>query len=360
MRSYWQQPKKYDVVINGGGITGLSLAYWINQIRPSALVAIYEKNYVGAGASGKNAGFLTCGSLTYFNQLMEKFGLEKSLEIWKFHQKNHELLLPFLAGCDYEKKGAMSLSSSPEHTQKLQAAADVLNSNGFSIKEKNLLGFDKAFLYEGDGSVNPIKLLESIKKSLKVDFYFGEQKVEGSLVIEATNGYSKDLPLPCVLTPQRAQVLMLASSPRFIESTCYHYESLTYFKQLPTGEFLIGGARTLDSKTEQTQDVGLNPKIQSYLESFIRDNFSSLKDLPIIHQWAGIMAFTEDHLPIAGKIDHRRYFIGGYSGHGMGMAFNSSKHLVEYLFLKKPLPWFLDMRRFTGDDGEEFFVSDEG
>ena len=52
----------FDVVIVGAGITGLSTAYWLEKEDPSLKVAIVEKNRVAFGASGRNAGFVTCGS----------------------------------------------------------------------------------------------------------------------------------------------------------------------------------------------------------------------------------------------------------------------------------------------------------
>ena len=342
VKSYWQRQKKYDVLIKGAGITGLSLAYWINQLRPSMTVAIYETESIGFGASGRNAGFLTCGSVSYFSQLRDKFGLDKASEIWNFHAKNHELMKQFVGSCDYENNGAITASSTKERTEKLREIMDAMKSCRIKVEETSLQGFDGAFLYKGDGSVHPIKLLSSLKEKIKADFYFGKQEVEGRIIFDATNAYMNN----SLVTAQRAQVLMLAPIARFLKTTVYHPESLTYFKQLPSGEVLIGGARTLDSKTEETKELGLNPKIQEYLENFLKSNFETLKDQPVLTQWSGIMGFTPDHLPIAGSNALNSYFIGGYSGHGMGLAFHSSKKLVEHVFLKTELPWFLDAARF--------------
>ena len=45
--------KNYDVVIIGGGIHGLSLAYYLAR-DTSHRVAVFEKQYLGSGASGRN------------------------------------------------------------------------------------------------------------------------------------------------------------------------------------------------------------------------------------------------------------------------------------------------------------------
>ncbi|MBC7370329.1 MAG: FAD-binding oxidoreductase, partial [Bdellovibrionaceae bacterium] len=53
--------KTYDFVIVGGGIAGLSTAYWLQKENPKLKIALIEKDRIGFGASGRNAGFVTCG-----------------------------------------------------------------------------------------------------------------------------------------------------------------------------------------------------------------------------------------------------------------------------------------------------------
>ncbi len=67
-----------DVVIVGGGFTGLWTAWWLLEHEPAARVVIVEADIVGGGASGRNGGFLT-GWWDYLPALVANFGREAGL-----------------------------------------------------------------------------------------------------------------------------------------------------------------------------------------------------------------------------------------------------------------------------------------
>ena len=68
--SFWQQTvsvepgdalegdTRCDVVVLGGGYTGLSTAYELKRAAPDLDVVVLERAVVGHGASGRNGGFL--------------------------------------------------------------------------------------------------------------------------------------------------------------------------------------------------------------------------------------------------------------------------------------------------------------
>lgn len=47
-----------DVVVVGGGFTGLWTAYYLKQLNPSLSVVVVERHHVGFGASGRNGGWV--------------------------------------------------------------------------------------------------------------------------------------------------------------------------------------------------------------------------------------------------------------------------------------------------------------
>jgi len=47
----------FDVAIIGAGFSGLWSAYHLKQLQPELKIAIFEAEYVGFGASGRNGGW---------------------------------------------------------------------------------------------------------------------------------------------------------------------------------------------------------------------------------------------------------------------------------------------------------------
>ena len=68
-----------DVVIVGGGYTGLWTAWWLTEASPDLRITILEADVVGGGASGRNGGFLTAW-WDYLPALVANFGPERGLE----------------------------------------------------------------------------------------------------------------------------------------------------------------------------------------------------------------------------------------------------------------------------------------
>jgi glycine/D-amino acid oxidase-like deaminating enzyme len=67
----------------------------------------------------------------------------------------------------------------------------------------------------------------------------------------------------------------------------------------------------------------------------------------ISHRWAGTMGFSPDGLPLAGPVPQipGAHFIGGYTGHGMGFAFNLARIYVDNLFGSARVPEWLRLER---------------
>jgi gamma-glutamylputrescine oxidase len=377
--SLWNKIKKnveYDVVIIGGGISGLSAAYWLSKYS-DLRIAIVEKNTIGSGASGRNAGFITCGSVEHFSRLVSLHGLEESLKIWKFSEDNLSLLKEHIIkdkDIGFEHCGSFSLATEKTELDELISSANIMKDNNIDVEilneidVKSRLGVEKfigGIKYLNDATVNPIKLLNEIKNNLgkNVDIFENNEvyEVNNSLVktnqldiktsstIYALNGYTSfiDKFFENKIYPTRGQVVSTEKATPFMEGACYANSFLDYFRQSKEGEFVIGGFRQENEEVTLNHD-GINPKVNKELENFIKDYIPKLKDVKINHRWSGIMGFSTDGQPMVGSLPSNQeiFYLGGYTGHGLGLAFHCAKVLVDLMMEGTQLPVFLSGRRF--------------
>ena len=89
MFTFWDRdllfPRPCDVVIIGGGFTGMSAAITIKRYRPSWHVVVVESEATGTLASSRNAGFICLGSPTELMRDIQNHGLPVVEELlqWK-------------------------------------------------------------------------------------------------------------------------------------------------------------------------------------------------------------------------------------------------------------------------------------
>lgn len=389
-QSFWQDFKlntttlrlqSYDYVIIGGGIAGLSTAYWLLQKDPKLKIGVIEKNKIGFGASGRNAGFVTCGSIEHFIKLKDQLGLEKAVEIWKFSENNHKLLREHIIQdsadkVDFKITGSCTVAANSERWAYYQAMVKVMRAQNIDVHEVSLheverdygvTGFAGGIVYAGDGCIHPIKLLSQLLNKINVHIH-EETEVRGlsksihgykiktdkgeiaaARVVMTVNAY---LPLmnpkfSTLIVPGRGQILLTKPLQQFVIGPCYLTQNLCYFRQLPTGELLVGGFRNLDAETEKTHVDRTTEIIQKALFDFVKRHFRLGVQAEIARQWAGIMGYTPDGQMILGALSEEPdlQYIAGCSGHGMGLSFNAAKTLVDGIF-GLAIPSHLDIKRF--------------
>jgi gamma-glutamylputrescine oxidase len=386
--SFWldrtkDTPKQtFDVIVVGAGITGLSTAYWLEKEDPSLKVAVIEKNRVAFGASGRNAGFITCGSVEHFNRMISKHGLEQAVEIWKFSETNLRLLEEEIiqgngSKIQFEKKGAFSLAAQPNEFTELKKVSEIMT--GLKIPNEILEGRDVekrlgavnfvgGIKYVDDASTDPVALLNLLRAKIKAPIYESVEayridttsegtKVlktdkgdfETSMVVLALNGYSANLHpwFRDKIYPTRGQCLMMEPVERFMEGPCYANFYLDYFRQAPSGELLIGGFRQIEKETEVGYSDHVTDLVQNSLHHFVVTYLPKLANAKVTHRWGGVMGFSKDGEPMVGSIpdDPSIFFAGGYTGHGIGLAFNTAKTLVDSIFGRE-IPSWISARRF--------------
>src|SRR6266849_5150817 len=115
---------------------------------------------------------------------------------------------------------------------------------------------------------------------------------------------------------------------RLSDLPTYSHFGYRYWRQLTTGQVLVGGWRDTAYEVEVGYDERPTAGIQSHLDAQLK---SMGAEAPVTHRWAGTMGFTESGLPLVGPVEGMKnaYICAGFNGHGMGFAFISAKQLVD-------------------------------
>src|SRR5579859_3397820 len=94
--SYWQQtseelplstdlPHTVDIAVIGGGLLGSATSYWL--ARAGASVALFERNTIGAGATGRNGGFMQAGPAGGYAETIANLGHETAHAVMELTQE---------------------------------------------------------------------------------------------------------------------------------------------------------------------------------------------------------------------------------------------------------------------------------
>jgi gamma-glutamylputrescine oxidase len=338
-------PDRADVLVIGGGITGVSLMHHLANAGIDAVLV--ERHHLAAGASGRNAGFLLAGVADCYAEAVRIFGRPRARDIWAMTQENHVEEIAAVAGQEigYRRKGSMIQASGDQEAEQLSESAQLMVEDGFEC------AWDGSRLTNpGDGEVTPSLLVAafarqaapgSVREGVDVTAIengngdvlvrAGNDECRAGCVILATNAYTPKLLPQVAIQPRRAQ--MLAServTARLCDQPTYSHFGYRYWRQLPTGEILIGGWRDTAVDAEVGYDEHPTAGIQVHLDAQLRHMGA---DGEVTHRWAGTMGFTESGLPLVGPVDGKPnvYLCAGYNGHGMGFAFMSAKQLVASL-----------------------------
>jgi gamma-glutamylputrescine oxidase len=184
-RSYWarsQPPQnpmltkdlKVDVAVLGGGLTGLSAAYFIRRASPQKSVVVLEARGCGNGASGRNGAMvLTMTADRYLN-----FSASPAMDkrIYDLTAENIRWLSTFSVAvgidCELETNGALQVFNDAEDAAAAKDYVQQARSLGIPVEfwdARQVAGAIGTEVYEGGffdpsgGQIHPMKLVHVFK-----------------------------------------------------------------------------------------------------------------------------------------------------------------------------------------------------
>lgn len=111
-----------DIAIVGGGIAGISSAYYLQEAGYNAVVI--EQDEIGSGASGASSGMLYYGSGTEFLEAIELYGYEKAKLLWNETRETMQAIDMLVEKnnieCGYRKPGGIMAAKTDEHKSQIK------------------------------------------------------------------------------------------------------------------------------------------------------------------------------------------------------------------------------------------------
>jgi gamma-glutamylputrescine oxidase len=374
--SFWlsrpSSPEEAGFVVVGGGIVGLSTAYWLAKAGRRPL--LLEAGAVASRASGRNAGILITGTAESYVAAARLLGEPAARWWWERSRENRELLRaeildPGRVDCEFLPEGSwVAALAGTGQEEELRESCETLRALGIELEWKDSAEIRRASgsdvlgggMYQPrDGGLDPVRLCRGLARAIvelggevragvriravepagdgRVRLLSDAGTVLAERAVLATNAYLPEIvpALGAEVRPVRAQMLATAPGPRPLRGVWYVNDGYEYFRQLPDGTFLLGGCRWTCRDTE----VGLletpTGAVQGALEEFLRRAFPNFSDRPVVQRWAGTMAFTPDGLPRLGDIPGLpgAVYAAGCNGHGMSTGFvtgrDAARRVVE-------------------------------
>ena len=154
-------------------------------------------------------------------------------------------------------------------------------------------------------------------------------EVRAAMAILATNARAGEL-IPYFadkVDPVRGQMLATAPCAPMLTCPIYANHGYDYWRQDEHNRVVLGGWRNLDPEGEVGHEETVSTDIQSKMVEFLA---SMGVTAPVTHQWAGIMGFSRDGLPMVGPVPGSPAALAGvgFTGHGFGFAFLAGRALA--------------------------------
>jgi glycine/D-amino acid oxidase-like deaminating enzyme len=363
---YWQRqltvelpaaalPTRVDVLIVGGGYTGLSAARETSAA--GAATWVLEAGAIGAGCSGRNGGQVAHSIKPTFAALSRVHGAERAHAICR---EGHEAMayLRWLAtaggiDCDWRQQGCffgahtrrhfLAMARYAEHQPAgLEQSISVI-ARADQRQEIDTDFYHGGCVYHDDASVDPMRLLLGLLQRAQAagatvidhcpaqavtangegfEVTTPRGRIQARKVLIATNGYTgpemrwhrrRVIPIgsyqiatealrPELVTQLIPQGRNIVDSRRLV----------VYFRPSTDGTRIIFGGR---AALNETDPRACEPRLQEMMTQIL----PQLRGVRTEHAWAGWVAYTFDELPHLGCHEGIHYCMG-YCGQGVPLA----------------------------------------
>ncbi|MBS4199374.1 FAD-dependent oxidoreductase [Bacillus sp. FJAT-49732] len=398
LSSYWLKSTKppsfpsiendlqVDVVIVGGGITGITTAYLL--VKEGFQVAVIEASTIFNGTTGHTTAKVTAQHGLIYDEFIQHFGEEKARLYYEANKEaaEHIAELIHLHGidCDFKKEDAYVYTNSNDSIQKLKNEYEAYKRLGIEGEYVDSLPLDignikGAVVMKNQAQFHPLHYLTQL-----VDFI----KESGGEIYEqsvATHMDISEKPIVHLRNGAKitAQHVISASHFPFHDNRGYFarlHPKRSYVvaakpeKSFPGGMYINAETptRSIRSVNVEGEEVLLfsgdghktgqgEPEKEHYeaLEKFAKDEFGAKE---ILYRWSAQDLVTDDKVPYIGcsNEDDKRVLVAtGFRKWGMTTSMVAAQLMKDILIGKANR--YKDLfapSRFTADPGLKTMVKE--
>jgi glycine/D-amino acid oxidase-like deaminating enzyme len=362
-----------DVVIVGGGFTGLWTAYFLTEAAPRLGVVVLEQDICGGGPSGRNGGFAS-GWWDELDALVALYGPDAAVRACRAISASIRSIGEFCAAhrvdAWFKKAGYVFAATAAEHLEVCERMVDLAREVGAADELRPLTADEVrarcdsaafrggAFMRDG-ASVQPALLVRGLRHVL---LERGVRIHEGTAVtrleagppataftprgavrarhaVMAINAWAMTWPwFRRRLVAWSSYIVLTAPAPDRLEAIRWTggeiasdlRTSIRYFRTTRDGRIAFGGGggraatKIGDSFTRDTRAV------VEAAEGF-RRVFPSFADVPIVDAWGGPIDVSPTHLPSIGSVLPHVHFAHGYTGNGVAPSHLAGRVLADLI-----------------------------
>jgi glycine/D-amino acid oxidase-like deaminating enzyme len=369
-----------DVLVIGGGYTGMWTAWHLLAAEPAARVVLLEGGICGHGPSGRNGGFAESLWLS-LPALRSRLGDEAARRLC---EASSESVLAIGAWCRdegvdawFDQAGYMNVSAAPgqdgrgeaavraaaelgapERVQRLSAAevaarcaspvfrGGVLVPDFATVQPARLALGLRARLRERGAVIHErsrVRSLDGGPGGVRAATDGGEVRA-GAAVLALGAGFRGLRPLRSRLTVASSHIVLTEPVPDVLEELGWTGgECITdgrtllhYFRTTRDGRIAFGwgGGRLACGARPGT--VERDPEVAAEAARHLVRIFPSLRGRRLTHAWGGPIDVTPSHLPQLGTLpDGPVHYAFGYTGNGVGPSHLAGRALAA-LALRRP------------------------
>ncbi len=363
--------READVLVIGGGFTGLWAAWHVTQLEPRAKVVLLEADeYCGRGPTGRNGGF--CNVMWFsLPNMRRRWGDEAALELAGAAERAVREIGEFCEaeGVDtwFRMGGYLQVSTAPaqdeiwgdalaacrelgagEVVQELspdevatRCASPAFRAGAFyaasaTVQPARLaLGLRERLLargvhiYEG----TPVRALRDAPDGVEARTPGGAVRARAAVLAIGAAARTRRGPLHNRLTVTSSHVLMTEPVPELLEEIGWTggecitdcRTMLHYFRTTPDGRIVFGlGGGRISMGGRLKGRVEVDPEVATLAAERLHAYFPGTEGRELTHAWGGPIDVSPTHLPLVMPLRGGRAFAAaGYTGNGVGPS-----HLV--------------------------------